>query len=353
MFGSLTGEDGVQCVADRFADLVSPLCEPTHSMETSLYGSETMCHHLPEWMVSQLVDDGRTTDTGSSDDDDVAVAPSSSCTVSDGPDNYLGSGATTPAEAQPLVELDVKEGKRRGGELLAMLKEEPASLPTHQLGLSGVEDSTFCHWTCADADRSRATVARQHDSHNHGMSWMGGGYSGCTGIADTSLTLSEVYYEGPYVEEDAGEAMQAATNAAAIREAARRAFGAGVADITRCCSHDGNRGYTVQLRGGCASELRRDARVVLDAFARTLWPLLDREIVALEHYVDGVRVNGGGTGLSVPCWPMTTRLTMRELIDTGDACWDFSRRGICPRGARCRWKHVPMQTRATDIEVVW
>jgi len=344
MFGSPTrADDGVQRVADRFADLVSPLREPTNCMETSFYGSESMCHHLPEWMVTQLVDDSRTTDTGDSDDD-AAVAASSNCTVSDGSDIYSGSGDTTPAEAQAFVELDAKEGKRRGGELLAMLKEEPC-LPAHQLGHSGVQDSTSCGRISADADRSRATVAQQHGSHNHGMSWMAGGYLGCSGSAENALAVSEVYYEGPYVEEDASQAMQAAANAAAIREAARRAFGAGVADITGCCSHEGTRGYTVQLRGGCASELRRDARVVLDAFARALWPLLDREIVALEHYVDGIRVNGGSTGASVPCWPITTRLTMRHLIGTSDACWDFSRRGVCPRGVQCRWKHVPMQTR--------
>jgi chromosome segregation ATPase len=60
----------------------------------------------------------------------------------------------------------------------------------------------------------------------------------------------------------------------------------------------------------------------------------DDDVMVRERYLSRRRTHSG----SAPGW--TFQQVKRWVGGYDDTlCWDFQRRGVCPRGARCKWKH--------------
>lgn len=263
-------------------------------------------------------------------------------------------GCQVRAEAQ-LVDLDPAEGKRRGGELLSMLFEKPGR------GASR-----------ADAPPPGVQAAPGGPLRAPGPPpglRQGPGAVASAAAAAQSATPRAPSAQAPAAPERRGATRQAA-QAGAIYEAARRAFGMGSVDVVPTASG----GFAVWLYGGAGSgaEEARTQQAALHAFGRALWPLLGPEAVCIEwrggHSVtDGAGCDGhlgappgsfceGGAGAaSAACGVGAPRLTIWCLCEdeeySEDLCWDFTRRGACPRGNRCQWLHVPPPTYPVDVEV--
>lgn len=136
-----------------------------------------------------------------------------------------------------------------------------------------------------------------------------------------------------------GGQLSHATLTAAVNEAARQSFGQELADV-----RDGpSGGFIVWLSGPRAKEVRAD-QAVLALFERQLWRKLGNEIMKFDRRnaaFDAV----GSTSTLLTMW------LLQDGADTQDLCWEFARRGDCPRGTRCRWLHASPPTRPVDIEV--
>jgi len=146
-------------------------------------------------------------------------------------------------------------------------------------------------------------------------------------------------------EEDTGGFSQQLAHASAICEAARQAFGADSFEVTQ--GSDG--GFSLRLRGAADSTYEDEPQMALELLNRALWPLLGREVLALERTYQQSDADSSKESI--------VRLTMRCLCENSipeSACWDYVKsRGGCPRGSNCRWPHVPPKTRAVDIEVLF
>lgn len=291
--------------------------------------------------------------------------------------------AASPEEeaARQLVDLDPAEGKRRGGELLSMLSENPgggpadaAPPPARMLGYRA-GSSPMPVTVMSNAFGGRCGPLSTGLSTTMAPGAPGGGLGGCAHPA------------AAMVDRRPPPKSRRPLHMVAVREAARRIFGPVGADVSATASG----GYAVWLYGpaltaaaaaaaGSGATDGEEARwavqqAALDAMCRMLWPILGAEAVYSEWRCAGadepsavgvgtdatrmgsraaLGLGSGDASLRDPRRRGPPRLTiwcMSEDEEFDDICWDFARRGACPRGGRCQWLHQPPPTYPLDLEV--
>mmetsp|Transcript_34001 Transcript_34001/g.54200 ORF Transcript_34001/g.54200 Transcript_34001/m.54200 type:complete len:378 (+) Transcript_34001:90-1223(+) len=241
--------------------------------------------------------------------------------VSDIPASNAVTREELPEEG--LVDIEPEEGKRRGGELLAMLmpceSAQEKSVLARSTETSLSDTSLAAPRFATRLSRSGASCQplrsclHQSKRPQWSASWEPGWEAmTCGGTHSSSMDSSR--------------------HAVAIQHAAQDAFGALLKEVTI-----GTNGvYIVSLHTGMR---QYDEVPVLSILGRALWPLLGREVKALEPIVD---LDGH------------QRLIMRMHGDIdSQSCWEFATTGTCPRGSRCRWEHTPVAVHHAYIEVVY
>uniref|UniRef100_A0A7S4S5J0 C3H1-type domain-containing protein n=1 Tax=Alexandrium monilatum TaxID=311494 RepID=A0A7S4S5J0_9DINO len=256
---------------------------------------------------------------------------------------FCGFGSVQEESGVGLVDLHPAEGRRRGDELLSLLLVRP-TLPDVQkaapppppkqppppphapppppprpagTGPSGVATPAGPPLLAAWASE-REALRRSS--------------------ADLRLALCSA---APSVVPEVSTATAGSQHAAAVSEAASRAFGADLAEVVR-----GPSGYALLLRGREGAALRRGGREQLDTLGCALWPLLVPDVVGMQSEMEAEAGQvSSGSRLTVWC------LAAGEG-NTRSLCWDFARCGACPRGGRCRWLHAEHPTYNFTIELV-
>jgi len=274
-------------------------------------------------------------------------------------------------EEDHLIDLDPAEGKRRGGELMSMLFEKPgggppdAALPITRstcglLPPRGPPAHVGQAWGSSIVPSLPVAFAGSIRGAAAGVA-----FAPPAGSSEQRCSRGD----GPV------GVRQPVISTAAVCEAARRAFGPDAVNVTRTPSG----GFGIELLGAGAAvaaaaaagrieERRMAHQLTLDALGRALWPLLGQEAVGMEWRsglgastsAEEASQSVSGSGHDIQGCSMSAgsslRLTIWCLSEdddyTEDLCWDFARRGACPRGGRCQWLHVLPHTYPVDLEVL-
>jgi len=217
-----------------------------------------------------------------------------------------------------LIDVDPEEGRKRGDELMSMLfmpQEDFAD--TSPLPTLSADALPFSPPKPAAAAQPQPKKPQSQESW--ATEWAGSGTSGWSSYSSkpASATVSE-----------------SARHPSAVQQAAQDAFGPLLKEVVVA-----NDGYLVLLHD---SFKQYDDVPVLAILGRALWPLLGREVTALEPCL-------GPAGQH--------RLALKMQDDSSELesklCWEFATTGACPRGSRCRWEHEAFPTRTTFIDVVY
>jgi hypothetical protein len=219
-----------------------------------------------------------------------------------------------------LVDIDPEEGKKRGGELMAMLMTSDAAqeLPRKSVPARSTEPSlSDASWPAPPRPSHSASARRAYPHQANRPQWAASWESGWESMSTGAAFSSN---------------LETSRHVVAIQHAAHEAFGALLKEVKMSASGV----YTVSLHSGMR---QYDEVPVLSILSRALWPLLGREVNTLEPIVD---LDG------------QQRLIMRMHgeID-GQSCWEFATTGTCPRGSRCRWEHAAVAVHHAYIEVVY
>jgi hypothetical protein len=250
-----------------------------------------------------------------------AHLPLQACSHEDGDHHPSAPRRQLPEEG--LIDVDPEEGRKQGGELLAMLfapqeAPEATSNEASRWGLS------------ADAPeflppKSTSTAMQPPQSRQQQTGWAAE-WGGC-GAAGWSSENS-----GAQSQQTQQIMDSSSRQAAAVQQAAHEAFGSVLKEVVVA-----NDGYCIFLHEGC---INIKEVPVLSILSRALWPLLGREVVALEP-------SAAPAG--------QPRLALKTHGDGSDkdsqCCWEFITTGACPRGSRCRWEHECPATTTTYIDV--
>jgi hypothetical protein len=240
----------------------------------------------------------------------------------------LKSNTREQLPEEGLIDIDPEEGRRRGSELMAMLTfgDGAKDLPEKAASACSTEPSRSNSSLVAprlahQSPSSACQPVRQypHQQKRPSPQWSTPWESGW-----------EVATPGPL-----SSSMESSRHMVAIQHAAHDAFGALLKEV----KVDATGVYLVSLHPGMR---QYDEVPVLSILSRSLWPLLGREVIALEPSVD---LDGH------------QRLIMRMHDDETEldskSCWEFATTGTCPRGSRCRWEHNTLTVRYSFIEVVY
>lgn len=323
-------DESLQRVVEGFANLLQPL-QGNSFYETEPKGFETVFASNPYWTSS--VCDSETLEPASdvpSLSDGYASSSSSSPAeqLPPGLERGAGTGAhkreavsvpysppmptANPDAADEFIELDPNEGRRRGELLFAMLKPNEHEVSVAAAPLPPVRRDFRLQPHCMPASNSAAPHWHRSlpDTFQPGAaSW------GCQpGQSD--------HYAAP--SPSAGNAY-----GDSVRQAAHLAFGDALAEVmTGTASAQCSSAYVVRIYDGTDS----DRRAQVDALGRELRGILGSEVVGFEQRVSA------GTSFDSAC--RSSGVLRIKLRSHGDgACWDFARRGCCPRGAHCMWTH--------------
>mmetsp|Transcript_95740 Transcript_95740/g.309084 ORF Transcript_95740/g.309084 Transcript_95740/m.309084 type:complete len:386 (+) Transcript_95740:86-1243(+) len=364
-------------VADSFTQPGTPKHSVGADAEDDdlLYGS-ALFHRLPDWMASTDLDeedeedapyggklaewmvgsnyDAETTSLASdmlaelssgSDDEsrssakspcDTAGALSPVATLACQPCTMSGEATFAEQEEQGLVDLDPEEGHRRGAELMQLLMQKPGAAtdsgPRSVAGASAAGAQPGLSPACLSEARGSAKLSQPPQAAL--------GLPGCHWALPPAEPMSSACLSV------CGEAQTA--YAAAVSEAATRAFGSSAVDVASSASG----GFVIWLRGWPAAELQNNERAVLAALNQALCPLLGPDVVGVEPRTataTGARLSGVASAVA------GTRLTIWHLRGEAEYaqnyCWQYVRQGICPRGGYCRWLHAVPPSYPIDIEV--
>lgn len=318
---------GLQRMVENFAGLLQPINGGSSFYEDHSKGFDTLLddHSFDRvaWMSNVV-------------DDETIEPASDGPSLCNGSDGYISSSSSSPAEqlrgsadqrhilhrpatginfqASPspvyqaahtvdprlpdeLVDIDAGEGRRRGDLLFAMLcgPASPASEPLRPV------PSFQC-----SASAAAAPVQHGHDRLQR--PWMQ--------PAAPVQSSSSVHVES------------GASRSASVHQAAHHTFGHSLAEISvNPASNSDTTGYVIRLNKPAAAESCGLPRAMLDNFTNSLRRSLGRDVVSFEQ-----RASGAHSGSS-----SSMRFTLRSNGE--NACWDFARRGVCPRGSSCTWVH--------------
>jgi len=309
-----------------------------------------------------------------------------------------------PGYEATLVDVDPAEGKRRGSELLQMLLEKPQNAPA-DIAPPVTQSTSLGQGRWPTAARRGLAANSATMPGVGGAPVMGAAVaSAATGLTEwtpgvlSNAAMTSMAFGGPAATVPVTTATNTTNDGCisqaekeqgindAVCEAARRAFGPGAAEV----SQTANGGYAVWLyrHSGYSADDAQSQQVALEALGRSLWPMLQSQGAYMEwrstpsaadegasdhlmhsgllglHSAGGATGGGGlaSSGLhSMPSLGGTagaggpSRLTIWCLVEEGEyaeqLCWDFVRRGACPRGSRCQWMHAPPPTYPIDVEV--
>jgi len=341
--------DNVQCVVEK------------SRVDDRFYGSsyevpektfESAFDTLPLWMThgddtdddSETLDpasDGRHSVCGGSDD------ASSSCESSSPAEQLRQPGAAADApvlsptepsvplpcfrgKSEEFVDLDLNEQRRRGDLLFAMIKSEPQEeklappMPPMPWAPPSLPTSTN-HGRAFARDDPGAPVGSQQAL----PSWRSHlPAPQLNRVSSAVASLGAASLAAAPGDANAGSVLASSYVGEAVREAAHRAFGFGSAEVTIGEARGrASSAYIIRLHSSPASEVAGLPRAKLDAFGRTLRASLGRDVVSFEQNACGDK-SGASSHM---------RIMLRNQGQ--DACWDFARRGMCPRGGHCTWPH--------------
>lgn len=227
-------------------------------------------------------------------------------------------------EATGLVDLDPAEGRRRGDVLLSMLAEKPAEDAAPQPAKTPLRS------LARNSVPFDGTGAAAHASWALGQHQTASAASCSTGLYQPASTA--------FCSTGPGACMVTRTlRAATVWEAASRAFGCELAGVEATQT-----GFAVWL-----TQRRHDQEALVDALTCALWPLVSLDVIGMERQVSSTGPGTrpcGRSGLTVWC--------LSEAAGQQGFCWDFARRGCCPRSFRCRWLHAVPPSHAVRIELV-
>lgn len=265
------------------------------------------------------------------------------------------------ADPMALVDIAPVEGRRQGAELMAMLGVAQAFPPRplcrsegapgrlvngdyegRGLRVSGSAPGLQPRWQYPGNTGTAGATAVPGRALKSPPRFANPGFpaAGCSGLAVSASGPVPSLRADHLVGLGCGLCTHA-SQAAAVNKAARQAFGQELVDV-----RDGPLGgFIVWLRCPMGKEMLAD-QSVLDLLERQLWCSLGDEIMNIDRH-NAVLDATGST---------STSLTMWFLQDGSEArgrnfCWDFARRGVCPRGSHCRWLHSSLRTRPVDIEL--
>jgi len=254
---------------------------------------------------------------------------------SSGSDDEVRAGAAAPhaLKLQPgclgeawgeepgsgLVDLDPAEGRRRGKELLALLLERAPSSESAESG-------------AGKAGTSPPSLPRLPLRPPAAPEKAGG--AAADAFSGACSPPSSACWASPAA---VASSIFCGQHFCGVSEAASRVFGSDLAEVAPRSS-----GCALLLRGFAGWELRRGGRAQLDAFACALWPLLAPEAVSMQS--KPASEAGSSAWLSLWCLDRTASCAQR-------ICWDYVRRGACPRIGRCRWLHAAPPTYCISIEL--
>lgn len=274
--------------------------------------------------------DGETTDPASDDLDGSCQIASSS---SDEDSELQGSSLDHAASGQPsaprqllpeegLIDIDPEEGRKRGDELFAMLMPQEAHENLSAATAQSTVSTLSAHAPAFTPPKSVPSAQtshlpaqqRQPRQQAHSECWAAV-WEGC-GTAGWSSD---------------GSGSSLGVHAEAVQQAAEDVFGSFLKEVVVA-----NDGFLILLYESFRQY--EEVMPVTAMLSRTLWPLLGREVVALDPSV-------------APAGHQ--RLALRMYEKDSQCCWEFASTGNCPRGSRCRWEHDINALSVTYIDVVY
>jgi len=249
-------------------------------------------------------------------------------------DSLLGGGPGAmpkwkPLPEEGLVDLDPVEGRRRGAEIMAILR--PVHAKIRPLMDDRAKHANREHVEACDSNNTSSAPFLACYDEDEVIAWslpapLDQSYVSQDLRLATSQSWPRKFWSGcdPWLD----------TVCAAIHEAARFAYGSYFVGLQNSVG----RRVAVCLRDGSK---QWDACAVLDSLSRALCPLLGDQVVAIDSNVTSLRAF------------LTLELSCEGENDRNNYCWEFVKYGTCSRGDRCRWKHAAQATRLVDIEIVF